>query len=70
MIIPKGRLISVKRIEKGFSMRELARQAELNIGTISQIESKSKATAPKTAKKICDVLGVSFYDLFDIQDQV
>ena len=65
-IIPKRLNISMKRLKKGISMRELARRAGLNIGTISNIESKNKNIAPKTAKLICDVLEANFDDLFEI----
>lgn len=67
MIIPNGREISFARIRAGMSMRELGRQAGLNIGTISKIESKSSPVSPKTAKQICDVLQISFDDVFTVK---
>lgn len=52
------------RIKKGFSQRELAKRTNLSSALISQIENDERNPSPNSAKKICDVLGVKFDDIF------
>lgn len=67
MILSKNRRISMIRIQKGLSMRQLAVSAGVNVGTISCIESKPKSVTPQTAKRVCDALGVRMEDVFEIR---
>ncbi|PWL85903.1 MAG: XRE family transcriptional regulator [Oscillospiraceae bacterium] len=70
MIFPKCQEISLARIFSGLSMRELARRAGINIGTVSRLESSRQSVTPKTAKAICDALNRNLNDLFliDLED--
>lgn len=63
-LIPKSFEISKARVLKGYSMRGLARETGLNIGTISNIESKEKTVFPENAKKICEILDKPMEELF------
>lgn len=67
MIIPNGRAVSFARIKAGYSMRELGRIANINMSVISQMETRNKPVAPKTAKSICTALGKDFDELFTIK---
>lgn len=66
-IISKGIEISKTRIRAGYSMRELGRLADVNMSVISQMEAHNKSVTPKTAKRICEVLGKEFDDLFTMR---
>lgn len=66
MIIAKSQNISLARIYEGMSMRELARKAGVNIGTISKIESGPNTVTPRTAKAVSLSLGKSIDDLFTV----
>lgn len=64
---PKKIEISRARITKGYSMRMLAKETGLTIGTISNIESKIKAVYPQNAMKICHALDKKLDDLFEVR---
>lgn len=55
-------------IEKGFSQRGLGRAAGISEVYAHQIISGISNPAPKTAKKVCDALGVPFDTIFFIKD--
>ncbi|MBP1965266.1 helix-turn-helix transcriptional regulator [Paenibacillus aceris] len=55
------------RIIKGFSQRELAKHSGLSHSYISLLERSHKSVGPATAKKLCDLLGKDFEDVFRIE---
>lgn len=57
-------IIKKKRIEKGWSQRELARQAGLSYNTIYKIEA-NKVISPnlETYEKVCKALGIKISHL-------
>jgi transcriptional regulator with XRE-family HTH domain len=64
-----GHFISTRRVQRGLSMRELARQIDANIATISFLEAGTLLSPqPDTLKAIARVLGVPISDLFVIAD--
>ncbi|WP_308753215.1 helix-turn-helix transcriptional regulator [Candidatus Oleimmundimicrobium sp.] len=54
------------RIREGYSQRQFATKAGISSTMLSQIESGQRNPSPKTAKKIIDVLGVSFSAVFKL----
>lgn len=52
------------RIKMGLSQRQLAKKADLSSALISQIENNERNPSPSSAKKICDVLELSFDEIF------
>lgn len=52
------------RIMKGFSQRELAKQAGISCGYISLIERSKKSVSPATAKKLSEILDKKTEELF------
>ncbi|MNW38889.1 helix-turn-helix protein [compost metagenome] len=53
-------------IRKGFSKRGLAEAAKIGEATAIQISNGDRHPSPRTAKRICDTLEVSFDDIFEI----
>lgn len=53
------------RLKAGFSMRGLAAAAGISYGAVFHIEH-GKAVMPKSARKLCEVLGVEFDEVFMI----
>ncbi|PCH30445.1 transcriptional regulator [Campylobacter sp. 1] len=54
-------------IKKGYSKNELSRVAQVSQPTIVQISNGTRNPSPGTAKRISDVLGVEFDDVFTIE---
>jgi len=53
------------RIRAGYSISELARTAGLSVQTVSCLE-RGGTLSPSAAHKLCEALGASFDDLFEI----
>ena len=59
-----GMILKTKRQQKGWTLQDVSDKTSLTKAYISQIESgKSKNIGINSMFSICDVLGVSFYDL-------
>lgn len=61
------------RVQRGLSMRELARRSGVSVGMVSLIEQGKIAGSPTTAKKLAEGLsndeaGVTVDDLWDYGD--
>ena len=56
--------ITELRLHQGYSMRRLAKKAQVSNSTISAIEKAEKTVNPYTAKRIADVLNVDITALF------
>lgn len=54
-------------IKKGYSKNRLSKAAELGQPTIVQISNGTRNPSPVTAKRILEVLGVEFDDVFKIE---
>jgi len=64
-----GLFISTRRQQRGLSMRQLAREIDANIATISLLEAGAYLSPqPDTLKAIARVLEVPISDLFVIAD--
>lgn len=60
--------LAVTRIEKGYTLRSLAKVSDVDHSTINKLENHiQKTTTPTTAKKLCDALGVRFEDIFNVE---
>ena len=55
-----------RRLLKGMSQRELARQSNLSNAYISLLERSIKTVGPAAAKKLSDVLDIPMEELFYI----
>lgn len=66
----KLRVRDLKRIrmERGFSQSDLAQTVGITVTTISNYETGVKTPSPRTMKKLCEALGVEFYDIGSIVD--
>ena len=64
----KGKALIKVRIQQGFNLRSLGEQCGVSYSSISKIENSKQCPCPRIAKKICDVLNISFDDLFEIID--
>lgn len=67
----KGNIEAIKaaRLERGWSLSELAKQVDVTKETVARIErglSAYPATAKATAKKVADALGRPVAELFTI----
>lgn len=70
MIKTKVVVLQSTRIKKGLSTRQLAIKAGVNPVTIFKIENKGVNPVPSTASKICNALGVSFDELFELKEPI
>lgn len=59
-----GNKIALYRMKQGLSLRELSKISGISITTISFIERDLSKPHPKTAYKLCEALGVTFEDIF------
>jgi DNA-binding XRE family transcriptional regulator len=55
-------------IVKGFSQADLAKAVEITPPYLNQIVNEERFPSAKTAKKISNVFGVEFADIFFISD--
>jgi DNA-binding Xre family transcriptional regulator len=70
-IIAKSDVLNQDRIKKGFSMRRLSKEADIDVVTIHRIEThKTKRVSISTAKKICTALKAEFDELFELTEAV
>lgn len=53
-------------IKKGYSKTGLSKAVQLSQPTITQISNGTRSPRPETAKRISEVLGVQFDDVFKI----
>jgi transcriptional regulator with XRE-family HTH domain len=53
-----------RREQLGLSLRELARRADLDVGTLSKLEAGKTRPSPDSVTAIAHVLGISASDLF------
>ncbi|MDD3229403.1 MAG: helix-turn-helix transcriptional regulator [Oscillospiraceae bacterium] len=66
MPISKPDRIKEIRIKQGYSIRAISLKAGLNYATVSYLEKTPRSVAPRTAKMLCDALGVPFDEVFTI----
>ena len=52
-----GKALRAMRKAQGLSIRELARQAEVNAGMLSQVERGLREPSPRWLKDVTDALG-------------
>lgn len=67
-IRPRPRAITVARIKQGLSQRALARKAGLSSSYLTMIENQNRYPSPSAARKICEALGKTFDELFELVD--
>ena len=60
--------LALTRMKKGYSLRKLSEAAKVDYSTINKLENGKQKTTPETAKKICDALGVSFEEMFVVEN--
>ena len=63
----KGKIEAIKavRLERGWSLSELAKQVDVTKETVARIE-RGRSAYPATAKKVADALGRPVAELFTI----
>jgi len=66
MIRVKRKALIEARVRAGLSQRAMAKRIGKSSGYLSQVERGRKRVSPQAAKDICDVLGVPFDELFEI----
>lgn len=66
MPISKPDKIKETRIKQGYSIRAISLKAGLNYATVAYLEKMPRSVAPRTAKLLCDALGISFDEAFSI----
>lgn len=65
-----NQMIQMRRLEKGLSLREMARRANLTASFISQVENSKANVSLDSLRRISEVLGVSMLDLLPEQTPV
>lgn len=65
---PIGKRIAELRGKKNMNLRQLARNAGISAGFISEIEHQKKNPTVRSLKKICRGLGISFLQFFAEED--
>lgn len=66
-IAPKKDALTESLIKKGLSKSELGEMVGVGSSYAIQICNGTRHPGPRTAKRICDVLGVEFDDIFIIK---
>jgi DNA-binding XRE family transcriptional regulator len=66
-IVTDTKALVVTRIRAGLSQNSLSKQAKVSKTLICQIEGGNRNPSAKTARKICDALGVEFEEIFFIE---
>ncbi len=65
MIIANAELLERTRAKNGMTKKDLAEKIEVCPSVVARAE-QSKGVSPSTAKKLCEVLGLDFDDLFRV----
>lgn len=65
----KGSELSLARITAGMTSVDLAKKAGISKQFMYQIEGERENPGPATAKKIIEVLGVRFEQVFHVVDE-
>ncbi|MFF5993959.1 helix-turn-helix transcriptional regulator [Lysinibacillus sp. KU-BSD001] len=55
-------------IKSGFSKRSFAKSCGISAASLIQISNRRQSPRPGTAKKICDTIGKSFDEIFEITE--
>ena len=58
------------RIKSGFSLSGLADTLEMSKQALGQIERRSNGVAPENARRIVELFGVEFDDVFELIERV
>ncbi|MBT9167933.1 MAG: hypothetical protein DDT20_00875 [Firmicutes bacterium] len=58
--------IQIARLEKGLSQGEVATALGISRGYLSEIESGNRGLSPALARKICQLLGKKFGEIFEV----
>lgn len=66
MIIAREGKIEAARGELGYTKGDLAEKSGISRQRVSAIEFRGEPTGAQNAKKICDALGKSFDELFQV----
>jgi len=69
VIVAKKTKLEAARGALGWSQSELALRSEVSRTRINAIETGGDSLKAATAKKICDALGRSFDELFEIAER-
>ncbi len=56
-----------ERLRRGFTLRQIARVAELTPAVLSRLEN-GRAVMPTTESKICDALKCNFDQIFEVKE--
>lgn len=66
-ILARSDVFIKARITSGYSQRDLAKRSGLSHAYISLLERSVKPVGPATAKKLSELLGKEFEELFSIE---
>lgn len=66
MIVAQKGKIEAARGARGWNQIALAEQSGVSRNRVNAIETGGEGAKPQTAKKICDALGKSFDELFQV----
>lgn len=58
-----------KRIEKGLTLMQVAKQVRTNVGNLSRIERGQQFPSPPLAVRLSRVYGMALEDVFSVSDQ-
>jgi transcriptional regulator with XRE-family HTH domain len=56
------------RLLKGWSRRDLAREADVSVDTVLDLENRARAPRPATMRKIAAALGVPLAEVDEFHD--
>ena len=65
---PNGNELRKLRCAAGLSCADLAEKAGVSLSGLYNIEKEANAVQAGTAKRICGVLGVGVFDVFELVD--
>lgn len=56
--------IRIERMKLGLTLEELGEKVGVTKSSLSALENGKSAPRPRTAKRLCDVLGLEYEELF------
>lgn len=64
-----GNRIEITRMRQGLSLQDLGDMVGISKSSVSAIEKGKSSPRPRTAKLLCDALGMEFDELFTISER-
>lgn len=69
IILKNSKELNKRIISLGYSKKEYAQKVGVSTSTVHAVLAKVRNASPRTAKNMCDALGVNFDEVFEIVEK-